>query len=170
MSVHPRARAELTLTLESLEATGRFGAALAAGVSPPGTIALYGELGSGKTTLVQALGLALGLPAGTVTSPTYTIVNEYADGCWPLYHVDLYRVGSLGEAEELGLEELFGGDGLVCVEWPERAQGLLPPARCEIRLRSLGTERRELSLALLGGLWPGLEERLAGWRDRQEEP
>jgi tRNA threonylcarbamoyladenosine biosynthesis protein TsaE len=93
---------------------------------PPGSVvALVGPLGSGKTVFVKGMAEALGLPAAAATSPTFTLINEY-DGSPPLYHIDLYRLERPEEAAELGLHEYFDGNGIVAVEWAERASGLLP--------------------------------------------
>lgn len=85
-------------------------------------MALEGPLGAGKTTLVKGIAEALGV-AEPITSPTFTIVSEYA-GRLPLYHVDLYRVGSHEEIELLGLEELLYGSGVSVVEWSDKAPEL----------------------------------------------
>jgi tRNA threonylcarbamoyladenosine biosynthesis protein TsaE len=101
------------------------------------TLALLGDLGSGKTCFVQGLAAALGA-AGDVCSPTYTLVNEYRTEP-PLVHMDLYRLSAAAEAYGLGLEEYFEGDFLVAVEWPDRMESLLPPAAFWIEF-SLGDE------------------------------
>jgi tRNA threonylcarbamoyladenosine biosynthesis protein TsaE len=87
-------------------------------------IALHGELGSGKTCFVQGIAEALGIRR-PVTSPTFTIINEYP-GPRPLYHVDLYRLGSPDEALGIGLEGYLQGEGIVAIEWAERLGDLLP--------------------------------------------
>ncbi|MBF0226541.1 MAG: tRNA (adenosine(37)-N6)-threonylcarbamoyltransferase complex ATPase subunit type 1 TsaE [Desulfobacterales bacterium] len=83
-------------------------------------IAIYGELGSGKTVLVQ--GIAKGLKISEqyyVTSPTYTIINEYSGIC-SLFHIDLYRINDIEELEDIGFREIIKGEGIVAIEWPER--------------------------------------------------
>ncbi|MFC1461960.1 tRNA (adenosine(37)-N6)-threonylcarbamoyltransferase complex ATPase subunit type 1 TsaE [Verrucomicrobiota bacterium] len=87
-------------------------------------LSLHGELGSGKTCFVQGLADALNVRQA-VTSPSYTIINEYA-GRWSLYHIDLYRVHSPEEALRLGLEDYLVPDGITAIEWGERAEDLLP--------------------------------------------
>lgn len=88
----------------------------------PGDIVLIsGELGTGKTRLVQGIARGLGVP-GQVTSPTFSLVREYY-GRLPLYHIDLYRL-SVSDLPSLGLEEYLLGEGVVCIEWGERAGGL----------------------------------------------
>jgi tRNA threonylcarbamoyladenosine biosynthesis protein TsaE len=107
-----------------------------------GVIALSGDLGSGKTCFVQGLAAALGIMQA-VTSPTFTIVNEYR-GSRPLFHIDLYRLTNADEALALGLEEYFERDGVVAIEWAERAETLLPATTVRVRLEAASNpdERR----------------------------
>lgn len=91
-------------------------------------VALEGLLGAGKTTFVKGIAQALEIDE-QITSPTFTIVSEYR-GALPLYHIDLYRIGSSEEIELLGLEELIYGDGISVVEWADKAPELfLDPLR-----------------------------------------
>lgn len=85
---------------------------------------LVGELGSGKTAFTRGLAKALGIDEDTVTSPSYTIINEYPADT-PLYHFDLYRLGDAGELHEIGWEEYLSRNGIVVVEWGERLEHLL---------------------------------------------
>ena len=94
-------------------------------------MALTGDLGSGKTVLVQ--GIAAGLEAGDVASPSFVIVNEYR-GRIPIYHVDLYRIADTGALEDIGYRELFYGDGAALVEWADRAPEVLPADRVNVTL------------------------------------
>ena len=106
---------------------------------------LAGDLGSGKTCFVQ--GLARGLDVDEyVHSPTFVMVAQYHQGRLPLFHVDLYRVESEGEAIELGLDEYIGGTGVCAVEWADNAPAVFPPARLEVRLTDLGGDRRRIVL------------------------
>lgn len=129
--------------LASPEATGRLGALLAATRPAQAVVQLQGELGAGKSTLARALLRALGV-AGTIRSPTYTLVERYplADG-GEAWHLDLYRVGAAGELDFLGLDE--GAASLWLVEWPERGAGALPPVDLTVRLAMVG-EGRQLEL------------------------
>lgn len=96
-------------------------------------ILLEGSLAAGKTTLTQGIARGLGVNE-PVTSPTYTIVSEYP-GRLMLYHIDLYRITDEEEFLQLGLDDVFGSDGVCVIEWPERAGSQLPDAAIRIRLR-----------------------------------
>ena len=87
-------------------------------------IAMYGDLGAGKTAFVQGLAKALGIN-NHITSPTFTIVNEY-EGRLPLYHFDVYRISEPDEMYEIGYEEYVYGDGVCVVEWAELIEDLFP--------------------------------------------
>jgi len=101
---------------------------------------LYGALGAGKTTCVRSLLQALGV-TGPVRSPTYTLVETYTLAGLTCTHVDLYRLQSLSEVDELGLRDLLGPKTLLLVEWPERGGAALPPADVELTLRYAGEAR-----------------------------
>lgn len=121
------------LFLPDENATLALGAALAPGLAPGMVITLRGELGAGKTTLVRGLLRALG-HAGRVKSPTYTLVEVYELSRLSLYHFDFYRFHDPSEWIEAGFRDIFNGRNACLVEWPERAQGQLPPADLEIAL------------------------------------
>lgn len=123
-----------TFLSPSVEATHQFAALLAAHLQPGAVIALFGDLGSGKTTFTQGFGKACGV-AAPITSPTFTLMHIYYGRQWPIYHFDFYRLQSVAEAQALGCEEYFDGDGVTLVEWPERALALLPPQHLQIHLR-----------------------------------
>jgi tRNA threonylcarbamoyladenosine biosynthesis protein TsaE len=118
------------------DATARAGAALAGLVRGGDAIALIGELGAGKTTLVAGLARALG--AGPASSPTFSLVNEYRGGRLVVWHADLYRIEREAELVELGLEEILGDPRGVClIEWAERFD-VLPPDHLRIELAHAG--------------------------------
>lgn len=122
------------MILADLAATVALGKRLGEMAMPGDIITLSGELGSGKTTLAQAIALGLEVPAEQpVTSPTFAVLHEY-QGRLPFYHLDLYRLGHEEELYELGLEEYLYGEGLCVIEWPDRLAGLLPPERLEIAI------------------------------------
>jgi len=116
------AGARLSLDRAELEAWGeRFGREARA----PLVVALSGELGAGKTTLVQAICRGAGV-AQEVTSPTFALVHEYAAPAFPVYHLDLYRLDRPDELTNIGWDEIVTAPALVLVEWPERAGPRLP--------------------------------------------
>lgn len=88
-------------------------------------ICLIGDLGVGKTVFTKGFAKGLGIEEA-VTSPTFTIVNEYDDGRLPFYHFDVYRIEDIYEMEEIGYEEYFYGDGVTFVEWANMIEDLIP--------------------------------------------
>ena len=104
----------------------RFGEALGRDLTPPAVIGLSGELGSGKTTLVQAICRGLGARA-LATSPTYALVHHYEARAAPVYHVDCYRLKSPDEARDIGFDDMTRERAIVLIEWPERAGPWAPP-------------------------------------------
>ncbi len=112
----------------------RFGEELGRGLGAPAVIGLSGDLGSGKTTLVQAVCRGLGARA-LATSPTYALVHHYAaaDGR-PVYHVDCYRLRAPDEARDLGFDDMTREQAIVLIEWPERAGAWAPPLDRHLRL------------------------------------
>jgi tRNA threonylcarbamoyl adenosine modification protein YjeE len=136
------------LILEDVAATRRFAAALAALLRAGDVVALSGELGAGKTELARALIHALaGFPL-EVPSPSFTLVQRYELPAFALWHADLYRLSGSDELAELGLEEVLD-DGVLVVEWPERAGAALPRDRLDLILSfalDLGEQARVLEL------------------------
>jgi tRNA threonylcarbamoyladenosine biosynthesis protein TsaE len=111
------------ILLSDLAATQRFGSCLAASIDQYAVIALEGPLGAGKTTLVKAVGLELGV-AEVIVSPTFTMLNEYHSGRLPLFHLDIYRGGETGEMMDLDmlgmeLDEMLASGAVAMVEWPQ---------------------------------------------------
>jgi tRNA threonylcarbamoyladenosine biosynthesis protein TsaE len=135
----------LELSAPDPEATLALGARLARAIDPPLAaplvIGLSGELGAGKTTLVRGFLGALGV-TDPVRSPTYTLLEDYAAGALRVAHLDLYRLESRGEIEELGIRDLLEGDRVLLIEWPERGEGALPPLDLTVALEFAGTGRR----------------------------
>jgi tRNA threonylcarbamoyladenosine biosynthesis protein TsaE len=95
-------------------------------LQPGNVVAIYGELGAGKTQFVKGVASAWGIEESRVSSPTFTLVNEYAGEAFPIYHFDAYRVAQASEFFELGYEAYFFGEGICLVEWPQRIESLLP--------------------------------------------
>ncbi len=110
-------------------------------------VALMGQLGSGKTCMIQGICRGLGVRA-VVNSPSYTIVNEYAGRC-PVYHLDFYRLRGRNDLLALGFEEYLYGDGVCLIEWAEKAEGLLPPRRYEVRLERAQESTRRIAIRRL---------------------
>jgi tRNA threonylcarbamoyladenosine biosynthesis protein TsaE len=122
----------LILALKDEAATGDLARRLAPLLKPGDLVALRGDLGAGKTSFARALIGALG-SAEDVPSPTFTLVQTYDVPSGPIWHFDLYRVTRPDELIELGWDDALAG-GIVLVEWPERAEALLPPVRLELAL------------------------------------
>jgi tRNA threonylcarbamoyladenosine biosynthesis protein TsaE len=133
-----------SLTATTPEQTAAAGEALGRTLCAGDVVALYGELGAGKTCFVQ--GLVRGLDVRTLaTSPTFVLVNEYR-GRLSVHHVDAYRTSSLTELMDLGLLDLFGGDGVTLLEWADRAEPLVPARAVRVRIEGLGDEPREVRI------------------------
>lgn len=126
----------------SPDETKALGGKLAEAVSPGTVVALYGDLGTGKTQLVKGFCAALGVDERTVSSPTFTILNEYETERFPVYHFDAYRIEHPDEFFELGYEEYFYGEGVCFIEWPARVEALLPDHTLRLRLSHQGDSRR----------------------------
>ncbi len=130
--------------------TYRIGFELGSGAQKGDIFCLGGELGVGKTVFTQ--GFAKGLEIEeAVSSPTFTIIQEYEDGRLPLYHFDVYRIADLDEMEEIGYEDYFYGDGICLIEWAELIEELLPNRRTTITIKkelSKGFDYREINVSL----------------------
>ena len=125
-------------------------AGAAEGARQGAVVHLRGELGSGKTTCARSLLHTLGV-LGQVRSPTYTLVDTYSVGQLNCAHVDLYRVVSSTEVEELGLRDLTGPGYLMLIEWPEKGGAAVPPADLDLQLTYAG-EARVASLRAVSGV------------------
>ena len=144
------------IELESAKATQALGVAVARALRAGEAVCLWGPLGAGKTTLARGLIGALQRVPEEVPSPTFTLVQIYEGTDFPLAHFDLYRLNSVEETRELGLDEALE-DGAAVIEWPERLEGRLPGERLDIVLSIRGEGR----LARL--------ERHGAWRGRSIE-
>lgn len=133
----------LPVETASAEETMALGEKMAERLGTGDIVALYGDLGTGKTHLVKGIARALGVPERRVSSPTFTIVHEY-EGDLPIYHIDAYRVQHVDEFYELGYEDYFYGDGLCLIEWPARIEPLLPDVAIRLRLTHQGGDRRRI--------------------------
>ena len=127
------------------EETAAAGEQLGRALRPGSVVALTGALGAGKTCFVQGLVRALGVTT-RATSPTFVLVNEYR-GRVPVHHVDLYRVANVAEVEDLGVPELFGGEGVTLVEWADKLGPLLPADAVRVHIDGVGDEPRRITIA-----------------------
>ncbi|MCL2564143.1 MAG: tRNA (adenosine(37)-N6)-threonylcarbamoyltransferase complex ATPase subunit type 1 TsaE [Oscillospiraceae bacterium] len=140
----------MTIQTHSAQETEQAGEALAARISPNTVLAFTGDLGAGKTTFTRGLARGLGITA-PVTSPTYTIVNEYRDGKLPLIHFDMYRLGSPDELFEIGWEDYLTQNAVLAVEWSENVKAALPPDTVYIRMETVGDDSRSITIMGLTG-------------------
>ena len=135
----------------SPEETHSIGRELATGLRPGGCVALHGELGSGKTCLIQ--GICGGLKVtDRVTSPTFILINEYAGkdaaGAYlPVYHFDLYRLAGPDDLLDLGCDDYFYGTGVCLIEWAERGGKVLPPDAIHIHIEATGQSSRKFNIS-----------------------
>lgn len=121
--------------------TASFGQRLARALSPGTVIALQGQLGAGKTRLVQAIAAELGCSRSFVVSPTFTLIHEY-DGRLPVYHIDAYRLKDSDEFLDMGGGELIHGDGVCLIEWADRIGDLLPQDHLRVEIEVTGEQSR----------------------------
>lgn len=143
----------------SPEETVRMGQALGGLLRPGDVVALFGELGSGKTVLVRGIAAGLGCSEGEVHSPSFTLINEYAcgekDGPAPgprprMAHVDLYRIQADAEVPGIGWDQYLHDRYVVAVEWAERALRFLPRDHLRVTLETLEGDRRRLQAQATG--------------------
>lgn len=138
-----------SLQTQSADQTDQFGRQLGRLLVAGSLVLLRGDLGAGKTCLATGIARGLGVAASIpVTSPTYTLMNSYV-GRLPLYHFDLYRLGSEDELLDLGFDDYFYGDGVALVEWPQRCAALATAALI-IDLSYVDDEVRALSVTVSG--------------------
>ncbi len=126
--------------------TQALGRRLGEKLGPGAVVAFTGDLGAGKTALTRGLAEGLGI-ADRITSPTFTIVNEYEGGRLPLFHFDLYRLGSSEELYEIGWEDYLARGGVCAVEWSENAADALEDGAVRIDIRrGEGEDRRKIEI------------------------
>lgn len=123
----------MTITTHSEQETADLGRGLAARLEVGSVVLLYGDLGAGKTAFVRGLAEGLGVSSDEVSSPTFTLIQEYRGGRLPLLHVDLYRLNDSREIDDLGLDEL-GESAVVAIEWAEKLPGT-PSQAVEVRIQ-----------------------------------
>lgn len=145
------------ISLNNLNETEKFGIFLGENLKPGDVVCLNGDLGAGKTTLTKSIAKGLGID-DYVTSPTFTIVNEYY-GKTDLYHIDTYRLDDKIDVDYLGFDEYFYSDGVTIVEWAEKIRDALPEEYMEINIKS-HDDKRDLEINYLGNRFDKLKEKL----------
>ncbi len=150
----------IEIETENADRTREVGQALASLLLPRDTVVLTGDLGAGKTTLVQGIGRGLGVE-DHVASPTFTLVREYS-GRLDVAHVDVYRLERVQDVVDLALDELGGPDRVLLVEWGDAVSDLLPEDRLRVELTTAGmdAETRRIAITPRGESWSGRWERL----------
>ncbi len=129
--------------------TERIGERLARLARPGDVLALWGELGAGKTVLAKGIAAGLGLDAADVSSPTFLILREHRGGRLPLFHLDLYRLEN-ADLGTTGWEETLESGGLTVIEWPDRIGAALPEDRLDVRLEHIAETKRAVTLRATG--------------------
>jgi len=132
---------ELIFECKSLDELDAVAEKIISKLNDYGVIAFYGAMGAGKTTLIKSICRTLGT-TDLITSPTFTILNEYIAGKKPVYHFDFYRINSENEAFDLGYENFFYSGNYCFIEWPEKIQNLLPEHHAEIHISELNGSRQ----------------------------
>ena len=122
------------------------GQRLARRLSRGDIIALYGDLGSGKTTFTKGVGKGLGVKnSRKINSPSFVLIKEY-EARIPMYHLDLYRLDNLREIEDIAVEEYIYGDGVAIIEWAEKMEKILPKKHISVRFIIKGEQKREIKI------------------------
>jgi tRNA threonylcarbamoyladenosine biosynthesis protein TsaE len=148
---------ERTLTLQTEQDMEGLGTRIARSLPQGGFVALYGDLGAGKTVLCRGVGRVLGL--GHLSSPTFTIVQEYPT-VPPLFHFDAYRLADEDELYAMGFEDYLDRGGLILMEWADRVTGALPRERLDIEIVGSGADERMVRLLPHGDVYEGLVKNL----------
>jgi len=156
------------LSTRTAEETRAVGEALASSLQPGDVVSLTGDLGAGKTTLVQGAARGLGV-RDRVLSPTFTLVREY-HGEVPIHHLDIYRLDRVQDVLDLGFEEMIDADGVVFIEWGDAIEGLLPEDHLQVELSiAPDGETRRIDVTGLGraweARWSGVEQALRPFQD-----
>ncbi|MBO8137109.1 MAG: tRNA (adenosine(37)-N6)-threonylcarbamoyltransferase complex ATPase subunit type 1 TsaE [Desulfotomaculum sp.] len=149
----------LKIISNSPDQTHHLGKLLGQLAEPGDVFCLYGDLGAGKTNFSQGVAEGLGVQE-YVTSPTFTLINEYQGRC-PFYHMDVYRLGGPEDMVDLGYEEYFYGDGVTLVEWANIVEEVLPEERLDLNIKRQGENERLLEFIPYGSRYEKLVEELS---------
>ncbi len=132
---------------KSSEETIALGKKIGEVLKPIDVIGFYGELGSGKTTMIKGIAIGLGVnEENLVKSPSFIMINEYK-GRYPIYHIDLYRIKNTEEILSIGLDDYLYGDGVCLIEWAEKAEGDLPENLIKVELEVVKPEERKITIS-----------------------
>ena len=148
---------------DSADDTAELGRKLGSMLQRGDNVCLIGDLGSGKTAFTGGLAKGLGI-SGYITSPTFTIVNEY-EGRLPLYHFDVYRISDADEMLDTGYYEYIDGDGVTVIEWADLIKEILPSERIEVHIEKndqVRSDSRTITIRFIGERTAEYERRLAG--------
>jgi tRNA threonylcarbamoyladenosine biosynthesis protein TsaE len=150
----------VVLQTGSTSETIQIGKSIGSLLLPGDVVALVGELGAGKTQFIKGLAAGVGIRRPTyVSSPSFTLINEY-EGKIPFYHIDLFRLETEKEAEDLGLEEYFQGIGITAIEWADKILSSLPREMLFIHIAYTGKNTRSLEIIGKGKRYEELIDRL----------
>lgn len=139
---------KIEIVANSVEETEAAGAALAKNLSAGAVVAMFGDLGAGKTAFVRGMAAGLNSPA-RVTSPTFTIVNEYP-GDLELFHFDMYRLGSSDELFDIGWEDYLARSGICVVEWSENVKDAFDGTEVSVIIEKLSENSRKITIEGVG--------------------
>ncbi|TWT57651.1 tRNA threonylcarbamoyladenosine biosynthesis protein TsaE [Thalassoglobus neptunius] len=155
------AREVRVVSSDSLEQTQEFGRLFATVLRQGMVVALIGDLGAGKTHLVQSIAEAFGVNREDVSSPTFVLIQEY-DTTIPICHIDAYRLGDVDEFLQLGADELLGGDYLCLIEWADRVEEALPRDQIRVEIVPTTETGRQIRITASPSLLDELEQKLGG--------
>lgn len=137
-----------TIRIPSIEAISQAAQEFVAQMGDATVYAFYGEMGAGKTTFIAELCRALGVDEDDASSPSFSLINEYRSSTTAelIYHFDLYRLESIAEALDIGVEDYFDSGALCLIEWPERIDDILPDdtVRVDIKVEADGSRTLEI--------------------------
>lgn len=137
----------MEILTKSAEETIELGKSIGTKLKPGAIVAFYGELGSGKTTMIKGICLGLGVEEQTIVkSPSFIMVNEY-QGKWPIYHIDLYRIKNLQEILSIGFDEYLNAKGICLIEWAEKIENELPINIIKVELEVLSAFERKVKVS-----------------------